>query len=379
MDAGSERKATPEELARKRAELDRAARGFRLRRLWRVGRIVLAFAVVLGGIAFCMRDRGEGARIELPTTPDGKLDVETWSLFDDGGSRLLKFEIPRSPGMTVSERPDKRGFSAVTRVGRARDVPYLMEFSAEDDDSELMLGLHDSALRWINAMRAKDETWVFYDSVRDDLDVFFMEDAYPWAVQKKTGHGTRVIGIGFKRTTGAGHLMRGIIFYFRNGVTRYVYRREIPDALWTRGEGLMYGEPGMLVYSRYIDSHWESPGEAELPGKMRSTSDLLYSIRSNLSVDRVGQWRMLHREIDAVLVRSWVQDRKTREIAFGCLQELRELMRVYYWSRVNAYRDAIAMKEGDLLAERAREDAKAVFSDPRLRYRSLAYGEEDWE
>lgn len=379
MGAGSERKATPEELARKRAELDRDARGFRLRRLWRVGRIVLVFAVVLGGIAFCMRDRGEGARIELPLTPDGKLDVETWSLFDDGGSRLLKFEIPRSPDMTISERPDKRGFSAVTRVGRARDVPYLMEFAAEDDDSELALGLHDSALRWINAVRAKDETWVFYDSVRDDLDVIFMEDAYPWAVQKKTGHGTRVIGIGFKRTTGAGHLMRGIIFYFRNGVTRYVYRREIPDALWTRGEGLMFGEPGMLVYSRYIDSHWESPGEAELPGKTRSTSDLLYSIRSNLSVDRVGQWRMLHREIDAVLARSWTRDRKTKEIAFGCLKELRELMRAYYWSRINAYRNAKAMKDGDRLAERAREDAKAVFSDPRLRYRGMAYGEEDWQ
>lgn len=374
-DTDTTRKATPEDLARKRAELDRAAR----RNIWTFLRIILAFAAVFGVIAFFMRDNGEGVGLRLPHTPDGELDVETWSLRDADGGRLLKFEIPRSPQMAIREDADKRGFSADTRLGRDYEIPYRMEFSAEDDESELSLGLHDSAIRWINAKRAKEDTWVFFDAVRDDLPVFFMEDAFPWAVQKRTGHGTRIVGIGYKRTTGEGYLMHGIAYYFRSGVTRYVYRREIPDAFWTRGEDLMYGEPGMLVYSKYIDSHWESPGESELPGKTRSTSDLLYSIRSNLSVDRVGQWRMLHREIDAVLVRSWIKDRKTREIAFGCLKELRELMRTYYWSRINAYRNARAMKDGGKLAERARADAKAVFSDPRLRYRSMAYGEEDWK
>ena len=121
MDTDTTRKATPEDLARKRAELDRAAR----RRFWTFARLVLAFAVIIGGIMLLMRDRSEGVDLSFPMTPDGERDAKYWIFRDAGGKALLEFEIPRNPAMAFSERADGRGFSAATWLGRDRDVPYL--------------------------------------------------------------------------------------------------------------------------------------------------------------------------------------------------------------------------------------------------------------
>lgn len=332
----------------------------------------------VAAVLFFTRDRNETDDLSFPTDGTGERDAEYWICRDGRGNALLEFEIPRNEKMILNVTPETNGFVAVSWLGLRRDVLYRMSFSAADDASELDLDLVASARRWRDAMRGDDMRWSFYDAGGDGLDVRFFDGAFPWALQKESGYGIPFVSIDYARTLDDGTLMRGIAFVFRSGSVRYVYTREIPESFWSRGRSRLENDPGMLVYSDYIDGYWESPGRSALPGGSRSVSDLLYAIRGNLLVDRAGFWRETHRLIDAVLVRSWKGDPRSKEIAFGCLRELRELMKTYYWGKVNAYRNARQLKDGETDAERAREDVKAVFADRSLWYFGKANGEEDW-
>lgn len=368
------RRAAPEELARKRAELARASRAG----IWRFGRILLMLVAFVAAVLFFTRDRSETDILSFPTDGAGERDAEYWIYRDGRGRALLEFEIPRNPKMILNVAPATNGFTAVSWLGLQRDVLYRMEFSATEDASELELDLLASARRWRDSMCGDGARWIFYDAGGDGLGVRFFDGAFPWTLQTESGYGIPFVPIDYARTLDDGTLMRGIAFIFRCGAVRYVYSREIPESLWSRGHVRFERDPGMLVYSAYIDGYWESPGRAALPGGSRPVSDLLYVIRSNLLVDRAGFWRETHRLIDAVLVRSWKDDPRSKDIAFGCLRELRGLMKTYYWGKVNAYRNARQLKDGDKAAERAREDVKAIFADRSLWYFNKANGEEDW-
>lgn len=366
--------ATPADLARKRALLAKEAKSHRLRFV-RIGLMVAAF---LAGIFALTRDRSETEVLSFPADANGERDAQYWFLRNDAGRALFEFEIPRGPALQMTEAKDGTGFTAVSRLGRDRDVPYVMSFAAERDEQELQLDLLSSARRWFRERGAANDRWIGYDAEKDVVDVRFFEDVYPWMMQEKTGYGLPFVRMDYKRLADDGSLMRGIAFYFRCGDVRYVYRREVPDVIWSRAQLRLQSDPGMLVYSAYARAYWESPGNEALPKDGRSVEELLAKVRQNLSADRAGYWNELHRDIDAVLVRSWRTDAKSREIAFGCLSELREAMRAYYWGKSNAYRDAKWLKDGDKLTSRARSDAKAVFTDRSLRYWNMVNAEEDW-
>lgn len=374
MDETNERQATPEELAKKREQLAREAKSFRFRYV-RIGIMAVVFLAVIYALT---RDRREVDVLSFPKTADGERDAEYWILRDVEKRALLEVEVPRAPGMKIEETPDRAGFSAASRLGRDRDVSFLVFFSSTNDASELSLDLLSSARRWLESRRRQDARWIFYDSESDAMSVLFFEDVYPWTVQEKTGYGIPYVPIGYKRLADDGTMMRGVAFYFRTGDTRYVYRREIPDLVWARGKNRLYEDPGVLIYSNYAERYWESPGLKKLLERDRSVSELLYDVRRNLAADRAGFWLQLHREIDAVLVKSWRTDANVRDIAFGCLKELREVMRQYYWSKSNSFRNVKQLRDGAKAAAHARDDAKAVFGDPSLRYWNLVNGEEDW-
>ena len=160
------RRATPEELARKRAELARASRAG----IWRFGRIVLMLVAFVAAVLFFTRDRNETDILSFPTDGNGERDAEYWIYRDGRGRALLEFEIPRNPKMILNVAPATNGFTAVSWLGLQRDVLYRMEFSATEDASELELDLLASARRWRDSMCGDGARWIFYDAGGDGLD-----------------------------------------------------------------------------------------------------------------------------------------------------------------------------------------------------------------
>ena len=172
-------------------------------------------------------------------------------------------------------------------------------------------------------------------------------------------------------------MWHGVAIYFRKGDTVYLHRREIPEFYWARGGNRIASfDPNIAIYAEFINSYWESPGVEGLPVD-RSIPELMASIRSVLAKERASDWRFLKKDIDAVLVRTWQTDPKTRDLAEGCLRQFREVLRVYYYGKYNAFKAAQANRD-DKRMRRFRQDAAMVFDDPDERYYHLIGNAEVW-
>lgn len=345
----------------------------RLRRRSKIHRIAIGVglsivAAVLVAIWVCA-----GARKDASWYLE---DVRTYEMRNAAGKVILGVDYPGNPNITETPSPDGTGISVVTWYGERRDVPYFLLFEATSHPDELHLDLMASVRRWFAKAESSGEGFIFDERTRDELRPKFFEDVYPGSCEKKTLYGVRFVEFEYKRTWPDGNIWHGWAHYFRSGDTAYVLRREIPEFYWQRGGYRVKLDPSLAIYATFSDAYWESPGDGKLPVK-ESTSELMGVIRDALAKERAGDWRFVRRNIDAVLARTWRTDPKMREMAESCLRQYRDILRVFYNGKYNAFLTAKDNRE-DKKMGRIRQDAKAVFDEPDERYYYLVNNGEVW-
>ena len=369
---GTTRAGSWEEIQAMKTALDRRRK---MRRMFIAGAFVLVIAVlvavyVLTGIS------GVETGMSWPKGPDGKDDISSYAIKDSEGYPVLKVFYPGNPKITETPSPDNNGTSVITWFGERRDVPFFLMFEATAHPDELHVDLMASVRRWFAKAEASGEGFVFDERIRDELRPKFFEDAYPGCCQTKTLYGIRFLEFEYKRTWPDGKLWHGWAHYFRSGDTVYLLRREIPEFYWKRGGYRIKTDPNIAIYATFSESYWESPGDEKLPGK-ESTGELMDEIREALAKERAADWKFIRRDIDAVLARTWRTDQKTRELAESCLRQYRDVLRVYYNGKYNAFLTAKDNREEKKM-RKIRLDAQAVFDVPDERYYFLVNNGEVW-
>ena len=254
-------------------------------------------------------------------------------------------------------------------MGRERDVPFFLKIESLRDEDELRKDLIQSARDWIARAEASGSGYVFDMRVKEELKFEFFEDVFPGSCQKLSLYGVKFVTFDYKRTWPDGELWHGVLIYFRRGDTAFVHRREIPERYWVRGSYRILQDPNIAVYANFIDSYWESPGLDNLPMD-RSIPSMMASIEDVLSKERASDWPFARRELDAILVKTWRTDGKTRERAEGYLKQFRELLRTFYYGKYNAYQTAKDNGNERRMA-RFRADVTMVFQDPNERFYHL--------
>lgn len=362
-----------EEVLQRRRELERRARLHKV-----VVAVCFVFvALFLAALWFISRTTRETREMAYPADAHGRPDSASYILRDANGLALVKVDFPRHPKMDVNESSDSNGVSVLSFMGRDRDVPFYLQLDAVSRREELEMDLMSSVRAWFKRTENAGAGFVFDERMKDELRPAFFEDAFPGSCQSKSLYGVRFVTFEYKRTWQRdGRLWHGVLIYFRSGDTVYVLRREIPELYWERGAYRIRADPNLAIYSTFIDSYWESPGMANLPID-RSTSDLMASIRTILSKERASDWPFLKRELDATLVKTWRDDPKTRDLAQSCLRQFREVLRVYYYGKYNAYMNAKDNHDVRRM-NRVRLDCQMVFDNPDERYYFLVGNPEVW-
>lgn len=361
-----------EEILQLHHELERRSRFRKVA----VGFVFALFAIVLAALWFVSRTTRETETMDYPKTAQGRRDEGKYHLRDGGGRPLIVVDYPRNDKMDVTLSPDSNGVSVVSFMGRDRDVPFFLQMEAVEREEELKLDLMASVRGWIARTENAGSGFVFDERVKDELRPAFFEDVYPSCCQSQSLYGIRFVMCEYKRTWADGRLWHGVLIYFRSGDTVYVLRREIPELYWERGGYRLRQDPNIGIYTAFAESYWESPGVDGLPTG-RSTADLMDSVRTILSKERASDWPFLKKELDAVLVRTWRADSKTRDLAQGCLRQFREVLRVYYWGKFNAFVNAKSIRDEKRMA-RIRQDCQAVFGNSDERYFFLVANPEEW-
>ena len=333
-------------------------------------------AGLLAGLWFISRTTKETYEMSFPKDAYGRPGAASYILRDSVGNALIEVDYPRNPKMNVTIAPDSNGVSVVSFMGRDRDVPFFLQTEATTNEEELKMSLMQSVRAWMARAEASSAGFVFDELMKNELEPAFFEDAFPDSCQRKSLYGVRFVTFEYKRTWPDGKLWHGILIYFRRGDTVFVHRREIPETYWERGGYRIRKDPNIAIYFNLIDTYWESPGVEGLPLD-KSVPELMASIRNILSKERASDWRFLKRDIDAVLIKTWRGDSKTRDFAEGCLRQFRDVLRKFYYGKYNAYLNA-----KDNLDERKmlkfRQDCKMVFDDPAERYYYLLGDGEVW-
>ena len=333
-----------------------------------IGGLLVLVAAVLAGVWF-LTQSSKDVYMSYPSRPDGKPDMATYAIRDANRDILLKVDFPRDPGMSVTVSPDSNGVAVVSCMGRERDVPFFLKIESLRREDELRKGLLQSARDWIARVEASGAGYVFDMRVKDELKFEFFEDTFPGSCQKKSLYGVKFVMFDYKRTWNDGELWHGVLIYFRRGDTAYVHRREIPEKYWVRGSYRILQDPNIAVYSNFIDSYWESPGLDGLPMD-RTVQSMMESIEDVLSKERASDWAFAKKELDAILVKTWRTDAKSRERAEGYLRQFRELLRTFYYGKYNAYQTAKDNRNEKRMA-RFRADVTMVFQDPNERFYHL--------
>ena len=334
-----------------------------------VGIVLVAIYVFTDGI-------GVESGMAYPENAAGEPDVRTYAIRNGDGDILLKVDYPNHPNIAETEAQDNKGISVVSWYGKRRDVPYYLQLEVLSHPDELRIDLMDSVRRWFEKAESSGEGYVFDERMRNELKPMFFEDVYPGSCQIKTLYGVRFLEFEYKRTWPDGKLWHGVAHYFRSGDTVYLLRREIPEFYWVRGGYRIKADPNIAVYGLFSEGYWESPGEKELLGEL-STYELMDEIRKFLSKERAADWRLVRRNIDTVLARTWRTDPKTRELAESCLRQFREVLRVYYNGKYNAFLTAKDNREEKKMRF-IRQDVQIVFDQPDERYYFLVNNGEVW-
>ena len=338
----------------------------------------LTVVVILAGLWFSSRTTKETYTMEPPLNEVGKPDIASFAIRDEVGQELVAVDYPRDDSMSVTLSPDSNGVSVVSRMGRDRDVPFFLQLESVSLADELEKDLLASARDWITRAEESGAGYVFDIRVKDELKYSFFEDVFPGCCQSKSLYGVKFVSFDYKRTWPDAErtLWHGVLIYFRKGDTVFVHRREIPEFYWVRGGYRIEQDPNIAIYSNFIDSYWESPGLKDLPLE-RKPAELMESIREVLSKERANDWRFAKKDIDAVLVKTWRADPKTRNLAMGCLRQFREVLRTYYYGKYNAF-DAAKENRDEKRMARIRKDAAMIFDDPDERYYHLVGNGEVW-
>jgi len=345
--------------------------------------VVVSFGFVLvagmiAGLWFVSKTNKETDVMSFPVNADGRPDIATYAINDDQGQCLVKVDYPRDNGMSVTESPDGGGVIVVSSMGRDRDVPFFLQLETVSQAEELEKDLLSSVRAWISKAEESGAGYIFDIKVKEGLRYQFFEDVFPGCCQTKSLYGVKFVSLDYKRTWADGDktLWHGVLIYFRRGDTAFIHRREIPESYWVRGGYRIEQDPNIALYSTFIDSYWESPGLESLPME-RKTSELMESVRGTLAKNRASDWRYAKKEIDAVLVKTWRTDPKTRDLAEGCLRQFREILRTYYYGKYNAF-DTAKENRDEKRMIRVRKDASMVFDDPDERYYHLVANGEIW-
>ena len=331
----------------------------------------LAVIGMLSGLWFASRTKSETDRVSVK-------EVADYSIKDERGQVLVKVDYPRDDGMSVTELPDGKGVTVVSAMGRDGDVPFFLQTEAISQAEELEMDLISSVRAWMSRAEESGAGYVFDIKVKDELKVQFFEDVFPGCCQTRSLYGVKFVTFDYKRTWADSEktFWHGVLIYFRCGDTVYIHRREIPEVHWTRGGYRIEQDPNIAIYSSFIDSYWESPGLDGLPME-RKPADLMESVRRIVAKERANDWRYAKKEIDAILVKAWRTDPKTRDLAMGCLRQFREILRTYYYGKYNAF-DTAKENRDDKRMARLRKDAAMVFDDPNERYFHLVANGEVW-
>lgn len=336
----------------------------------------LIFAATLVAVWFVSRSDKETETMSYPQDSNGRPDIVRYVLRDTDGNALVNVDFPDNPNLDKTESPDGKGVRVLSAMGRERDVPFYLVFEAHADKSELDISLMESVLRWTERKEQSGDGFVFDEHMKNDVRPEFLEDRYPLSCQTKTLYGVRFVQFEYKRTATNSEVWHGIAIYFRCGDTVYLHRREIPEQFWTRGGARLRLDPNIAVYSTFSESYWESPGKKYLDCES-SIADLTQVVRSMLARERANDWRFARRVIDSVLARTWCDDVKACDIAKGYLRQYREILRVFYWQKYNAYWTAKSNRN-DRRALAFRKDAEMVFDNPSERYYHLIGNMEVW-
>lgn len=361
-----------EEIVQRRKELEKKSK---IRKV-AAGFCLVLVAALLAALWFVSRTTKETYEMSFPKDAMGRPDAASYILRDAISNALVEVDFPRNPKMNVTVAPDGSGITVVSFMGRDRDVPFFLQTEATSNEDELKMSLMQSVRAWMARAEASNSGFVFDELMKNELEPAFFEDVFPDSCQSKSLYGVRFVTFEYKRTWPDGNLWHGIAIYFRRGDTVFVHRREIPEFYWERGGYRIKKDPNIAIYTNLIDSYWESPGEEGLPLD-RSVSELMASIRNILSKERASDWRFLKRDIDAVLVKTWRGDTKTRDFAEGCLRQFRDVLRRYYYGKYNAYLNA-KDNHDDRRMLKFRQDCKMVFDDPAERYYYLLGNGEVW-
>ena len=373
---GKTRAGSWEEIQAMKDALDRR----RKRRRVAIGVALFLVAAALVAVYFLSALPDGGGMAAWPTDENGKPDRRSYVVKGADGFPVLKVIYPGNPNIQEKFLPDNNGVSVFTYYGKRRDIPFFLLFEATRHPDELELDLMASVRRWFAKAKESGEGYVFDERMQQELQPKFFEDAYPGVpvCQIKTLYGIRFLEFEYNRTGIDGKFWHGLAHYFRSGDTVYLLRREIPDFYWERSANLIKQDPNLRIYATFSDAYWESPGKNKLPAK-ESTNELLAEVQNALENDkeRASEWRLIRRDIDGVLARTWRKDPEKRKMAEKCLSKYREALRVYYNGKHFAFLTAKDNKD-DKKKQRIRLDVQAIFDEPDERYHFLVNNGEEW-
>jgi len=263
---------------------------------------------------------------------------------DIGVDKDFILYFPRHRSMQIKKEPNR--ITAMTRIGKRRDVPCRVIFSMNKSVDNLSLSRMKGFKAWQDRMMASGGQWNF----DEDKNVYFRgrENGLPYQLALYTRSVDKLAWF-------------GVVMYIKDRDWEIVVQKEIPSSERYRGEALLVSTPFISVAQRYVVNHWE-PGEVTF---QMTVPEMLSEAKSmlNRTIATPRMWPHILDLLRNILGTSLrTNDMATYEAAMDLLRDLRAKQSQWLNNQKIGYFSAQA-KNLTKAAAAIRQDCLTVFSD----------------
>lgn len=263
---------------------------------------------------------------------------------DIGMEKDFLLYFPRHRSMQVKKDPNR--ITAMTRIGKRRDVPCRVIFLMNKSVENLSLNRAKGFKAWQDKMMATGGQWNF----AEDSKVYFRgrEQGVPYQLARYTRSVDKEVWF-------------GVVMYIKDRDWELILQKEIPSSERYRGEQLLVETPFMSVNQHYVMNHWE-PGEVTLKmdvPEMLSEAKILL----NRAIPTPRKWPyILDLLRNSMVAALRAKDMSTYSEAMDLLRDLRAKQSQWLNNQKIGYFSAQA-KNLTKEAAAIRQDCLNVFSD----------------
>jgi len=285
-----------------------------------------------------------------PKAPDPE-EVLTWPRDASGGylvdripgpSGGYRLGYPNSENAKVTDEGDGN-ITVECRIGRDRDVPFLMMLTEQRDDRFLTTDMTTIMDEWRTAVSGAEDTWLFDAPVKMAL-FYGYDNGIPFQSQP------------YQRE--ADQRWVGVAAFFRHGRLLVILRTEIPAEESTRGEGFIY-QRFFDMETEFVHTHWE--GGAKMPSANAVT--LLEQARSDMRRNVPATWTRTEGIIRAAIHKAAVEgDAGVEHEGIQLLSKVRERQARWFHGRWLEFKSA-TQQGNEEQTQRIAGLSKAVFSE----------------